>query len=144
MIRHLEWFLLEMGFGIHLRRSSEADPGRGTTWYRIDLLLYHRTLRCLVVVELKIGAFSHADAGQMNLYLNFAKERMTLPDEADPIGIILCSEKDDAVVKYATGGISTQVFASKYLTCIAGSRRLRAGNPRDQEALEHHAAAKKG
>lgn len=79
----------------------------GDSWYRIDLLLYHRGLRCLVVVDLKSGAFTHADAGQMNLYLNYAREHLTMPGEADPVGIILCSDKDNAVVKYATGGIRT-------------------------------------
>ena len=134
LIRHLEWFLLEMGTGFtFVARQKRIRVGN--TWYRIDLLLYHRALRCLVVVELKTGAFNHADAGQMNLYLNFAKERMTLPDEADPIGIILCSEKDDAVVKYATGGILTQVFASKYLHVLPDPERLREEILRTQKAL---------
>ncbi len=134
LIRHLEWFLLEMGTGFtFVARQKRIRVGN--TWYRIDLLLYHRALRCLVVVELKTGTFNHADAGQMNLYLNFAKERLTLPDEADPIGIILCSEKDDAVVKYATGGILTQVFASKYLHVLPDPERLREEILRTQKAL---------
>ena len=134
LIRHLEWFLLEMSTGFtFVARQKRIRVGN--TWYRIDLLLYHRALRCLVIVEFKTGAFNHADAGQMNLYLNFAKERMTLPDEADPIGIILCSEKDDAVVKYATGGILTQVFASKYLHVLPDPERLREEILRTQKAL---------
>ncbi len=71
----------------------------------MDLLLFHRRLRCLVVIDLKIGEFTHADAGQMNLYLNYAKEHLAEPDQNDPVGMILCSEKDDAVVHYAMGGI---------------------------------------
>ena len=63
----------------------------------------------------RLAAVTHADAGQMNLYLNYAKEHLKMPGEADPVGLILCSDKDDAVVKYATGGIKTQVFASRYL-----------------------------
>ena len=88
-------------------------------------MLYHRRLRSLVVIDLKTGAFTHADAGQMNLYLNYAKQHLMMPGEADPVGIILCSHKDDAVVKYSTGGIGAQVFASKYLTNLPDAETLR-------------------
>jgi len=89
LIRHLEWFLLELGAGFtFVARQKRIRVG--DTWYRIDLLLYHRGLRCLVIIDLKTGAFTYADAGQMNLYLNYAKRHLMLPDEADPVGIILC------------------------------------------------------
>jgi hypothetical protein len=65
----------------------------GDDWYRVDLLFFHRRLRCLVLIDLKLGHFSHADAGQMNLYLNYAREHWTRPDENPPIGLILCSER---------------------------------------------------
>ena len=107
----------------------------GDSWYRIDLLLYHRGLRCLVVVDLKTGAFTHADAGQMNLYLNYAREHLMMPGEADPVGIILCSDKDNAVVKYATGGIRTRVFASKYLTNLPDVETLRREIMKTQRAM---------
>ena len=68
----------------------------------------------------------HADAGQMNLYLNYAREHLLYAGESDPIGIILCSDKDDAVVKYATGDINAKVFASKYLTELPNEDALRA------------------
>lgn len=124
LIRHLEWFLLEMGTGFtFVARQKRVRVGQ--SWYRIDLLLYHRGLRCLVIIDLKTGPFTHADAGQMNLYLNYAREHLKLPDEADPVGIILCTDKDDAVVKYATGGIRTKVFASKYLTNLPDEETLR-------------------
>jgi hypothetical protein len=99
-------------------------------------LFYHRGLRCLVVIDLKTGAFTHADAGQMNLYLNYAREHLKLPDEADPIGIILCTDKDDAVVKYATGGIRTRVFASKYLTSLPDEETLRREILATRQAIE--------
>ena len=95
LIRHLEWFLLELGAGFTFV-ARQKRIRIGDAWYRIDLLLYHRGLRCLVAIDLKFGAFTHADAGQMNLYLNYAKWHLKLPDEADPVGIILCSEKDNA------------------------------------------------
>jgi predicted nuclease of restriction endonuclease-like (RecB) superfamily len=124
LVRHLESFLLELGSGFtFVARQKRIRVG--DSWFRIDLVLYHRALRCLVLVDLKTGAFNHADAGQMNLYLNFAREHMTLAGENDPVGIILCSGKDDAVVKYAIGGIQAQVFASKYLTDLPDEETLR-------------------
>jgi hypothetical protein len=88
-----------------------------------------------LVVDLKTGAFTHADAGQMNLYLNYAREHLMMPDEADPVGIILCSDKDNAVVKYATGGIRTRVFASKYLTNLPEVETLRREIMKTQRAM---------
>ncbi len=124
LIHHLECFLLEMGTGFTFV-ARQKRIRIGDSWYRIDLLLYHRGLKCLVVIDLKTGKFTHADAGQMNLYLNYARDHLMMPGEADPIGIILCSGKDDAVVKYATGDIKTRVFASKYLTYLPDEETLR-------------------
>ncbi|MBI3592762.1 MAG: DUF1016 domain-containing protein [Nitrospirae bacterium] len=113
LIMHLEHFLLELGNGFTFiaRQKRITLEGRH---YRLDLLLYHRALRCLVVIDLKIGEFTHADAGQMNLYVNYLKDREKLPDENDPIGIILCSDKKNTVVEYALGSMNNKVFASKY------------------------------
>ena len=141
LIRHLEWFLLELGAGFTFV-ARQKRIRIGDSWYRIDLLLYHRGLRCLVVIDLKTGAFTYADAGQMNLYLNYAKRHLMLPDEADPVGIILCSEKDDAVVEYATGDIRAKVFASKYLTNLPDKETLRQEILKTQRALAAHVAAK--
>jgi hypothetical protein len=105
-------------------------------WYRMDLVFFHRLLTCLVIVDLKIGEFTPADAGQMNLYLNFAKEHMAMPGEADPVGIILCSDKNDAVVKYATAGIKARVFASKYLANLPDEAVLREEILRTKRVLE--------
>jgi predicted nuclease of restriction endonuclease-like (RecB) superfamily len=134
LIHHLEWFLLEMGAGFTFV-ARQKRIRIGNSWYRIDLLLYHRGLKCLIIIDLKTGSFTHADAGQMNLYLNYAKEHMMMPGEADPIGIILCSDKDDAVVKYATGGILTRVFASKYMTNLPDEEILRREILTTQRAL---------
>jgi predicted nuclease of restriction endonuclease-like (RecB) superfamily len=124
LVRHLEWFLLEMGTGFtFVARQKKVRVG--DSWYRMDLLLYHRKLRCLVVIDLKRGEFTHADAGQMNLYLNYAKENLTLPGESDPVGIILCGGKNEALVRYATGGIKAKVFASRYLTVLPNEETLK-------------------
>ena len=86
----------------------------GDEWYRVDLLFFHRRLRCLVLIELKLGRFSHADAGQMNLYLNYAREHWIRPDENPPIGLILCSERNEAVAHYALGNLQNRVLAREY------------------------------
>ena len=137
LIRNLERFLLELGAGFTFV-ARQKRIRIGDSWFRIDLLLYHRGLRCLVIIDLKTGAFTHADAGQMNLYLNYARERLMMPGEAEPVGIILCADKDEAVVRYATGGIAARVFASQYLTNLPDAETLRAQIMNTQRAIRLH------
>lgn len=135
LVRHLETFLLELGAGFtFVARQKRIRVG--DEWYRIDLLLFHRRLRCLVVIDLKIGKFTHADAGQMNLYLNYTREHMMEPGENDPVGLILCSAKDDTVVRYAMGGIKAKVFASRYLTILPDPETLRREIVATQRAID--------
>jgi predicted nuclease of restriction endonuclease-like (RecB) superfamily len=124
IIQHLESFLLELGSGFTFV-ARQKRIRIGDEWYRIDLLLFHRRLKCLVVIDLKIGKFTHADAGQMNLYLNYIRENLTEPGESEPVGLILCSAKNDAVVHYAMGGIKANVFASRYMTDLPDEETLR-------------------
>ncbi len=113
LIAHLTEFLLEMGYGFtFLARQRRLQIGSQS--FYLDLLLYHRRLRCLVAIDLKIGHFTHADAGQMNMYLNYLKENETAENEMPPIGLILCSEKEEAVAHYALGGLTNKIFASRY------------------------------
>lgn len=114
IIANLQSFLLEMGQGF----CFEARQKRITfdnTHYHIDLVFYHRILKCHVLIDLKIGEFSHADAGQMNVYLNYYKENESQKGDNPPIGIILCAGRQESLVKYATMGLSQKVFVSKYL-----------------------------
>ena len=113
MILPLEHFLLELGddFAFMARQKRLRV---GDDWYRVDLLFFHRRLRCLVLIDLKLGRFSHADAGQMNFYLNYAREHWTRPDENPPIGLILCSERNEAVAHYALGNLQNRVMAREY------------------------------
>ncbi|MCX5644481.1 MAG: PDDEXK nuclease domain-containing protein [Phycisphaerae bacterium] len=135
LVRHLETFLLELGAGFtFVARQKRIRVG--DEWYRIDLLLFHRRLRCVVVIDLKIGKFTHADAGQMNLYLNYTREHMMEPGENDPVGLILCSAKNDTVVHYAMGGIKAKVFASHYLTVLPDPETLRQEIVTTQRAIE--------
>lgn len=134
IIRHLEWFLLEMGAGFTFV-ARQKRIRIGDEWYRMDLLLYHRRLKCLVVIDLKLGKFTHADAGQMNLYLNYAREHLMESGENEPVGMILCSAKDNAVVHYAMGGIKANVFASRYMTALPDEETLRKEILRTQRAI---------
>jgi predicted nuclease of restriction endonuclease-like (RecB) superfamily len=141
LVRHLESFLLELGAGFtFVARQKRIRVG--SEWYRIDLLLFHRRLRCLVAIDLKLGKFTHADAGQMNLYLNYLHEHMMEPGENEPVGIVLCSAKDDAVVHYAMGGIKAKVFASQYMTALPNPEVLRQEIITTQHALETLAVVK--
>lgn len=123
LIQQLESFLLELG-------SDFAFIGRqrrlrvGDEWYRVDLLFFHRRLRCLVIIDLKLGKFTHADAGQMHLYLNYAREHWTHPDENPPVGLILCAQKDHAVARYALEGLPNKVLAAEYRTALPDEKLL--------------------
>ena len=123
IITHLQTFLLEMGKGF----CFEARQKRitfGNTHYRIDLVFYHRILKCHVLVDLKLGEFDHADAGQMNVYLNYYQENEMSEGDNPPIGIILCASKDNQLVKYATTGMAQQLFVSQYLIHLPSEAEL--------------------
>jgi predicted nuclease of restriction endonuclease-like (RecB) superfamily len=123
LIRHLETFLLELG-GDFAFIGRQRRLRVGDAWYRVDLLFFHRRLRCLIVIDLKLGVFTHADAGQMHLYLNYAREHWTRPDENPPVGLILCAKKDHAVAKYALEGLPNKVLAAEYKTALPTERLL--------------------
>lgn len=123
LILRLEQFLLELG-GDFAFVGRQRRLRVGDSWYRIDLLFFHRALRCLVVIDLKIGAFTHADAGQMHLYLNYAREHWTRPDENPPVGLILCAEKDEAVARYALDGLPNKILAAEYMTKLPDAKVL--------------------
>lgn len=114
ILTHLQQFLMELGTGF----CFEARQKRITfdnTHYRIDLVFYHRILKCHVLIDLKIGKFNHADAGQMTLYLNYYEAEEMTEGDNPPIGIILCADKSDTLVKYTTANKDKQLFVSKYL-----------------------------
>ncbi|NMO17375.1 DUF1016 domain-containing protein [Pyxidicoccus fallax] len=123
LIEKLEEFLLELG-GDFAFVGRQRRLRVGDEWYRIDLLFFHRRLRCLVIIDLKLGKFTHADAGQMHLYLNYAREHWTLPGENPPVGLILCAQKDTAVAKYALEGLPNKVLAAEYQTALPKERVL--------------------
>jgi predicted nuclease of restriction endonuclease-like (RecB) superfamily len=114
LLNHLQYFIIELGNGFCL----EARQKRiliGETYYFIDLVFYHRLLKCHVLIDLKIGAFEHGDIGQLNTYLNFFKEEIMEDSDNPPVGILLVAEKDQALVKYATAGMDENLFVKQYM-----------------------------
>ena len=105
IIDHLQDFLLEPGRGFCFE-ARQKRISFGNRHYRIDLVFYHRILKCHVLVDLKIGEFDHADAGQMTVYLNYYKANEMSTGDNPPVGIILCASKDNSLVEYATSGQS--------------------------------------
>ena len=143
LIQHLETFLLELGDDFcFLGRQRRLRVGN--QWYRVDLLFFHRRLRCLVVIDLKIGAFTHADAGQMHFYLNFAKEHWAREGENPPVGLILCSEKDESLAHYALEGLSNNVMAAEYRITLPDETLLAAELDRTRQEIELRAATTSG
>lgn len=113
LIRKIEEFLLELGHGF----CFEARQKRiliGDEHYFIDLVFYHRILKCHVLVELKLAGFSHENIGQLNTYVSWYKKNMMLADDNPPIGILLCTHKKQSLVEFALAGMDNQLFVSKY------------------------------
>lgn len=135
LIRHLESFLLELG-GDFAFVGRQRRLRMGDSWYRVDLLFFHRRLRCLMVIDLKLGKFTHADAGQMHMYLNYAREHWTHPDENPPVGLILCAQKDHALAHYALENLPNKVLAAQYKTVLPDEKALVAEIDKTRKELE--------
>ena len=135
LIQRLETFLLELG-GDFCFMGRQRRLRVGDEWYRMDLLFFHRRLRCLVVIDLKIGRFTPADAGQMHLYLNYVREHWVHEDENPPVGLILCAQKDEAVARYALDGLPNKVMASEYRTTLPDEELLASEIDRVRATLE--------
>lgn len=113
LVKKLGHFLLELGKGFAFI-GQQYRITLGNTHYYVDLVFYHRILKCFVLIDLKRGKADHQDIGQMNLYLNYFKKEENSEGDGDPIGIILAADKDEILVEYATGSISNHLFVSKY------------------------------
>jgi predicted nuclease of restriction endonuclease-like (RecB) superfamily len=135
LIRHLESFLIELG-GDFTFVARQKPLRVGNEWYRVDLVFFHRRLRCLVLIDLKLGKFTHADAGQMTLYLNYARENWKLDNENPPVGLILCAYKDTTVAKYALEGLPNKVMATEYRTTLPDEKVIAAELERTRILLD--------
>jgi len=123
IIDNLQKFLLELGKGFTFV-ARQFRITLGNKHYYVDLVFYHRILKCFVLIDLKIDSVNHGDVGQMNMYLNYFKaEEMTAGDN-NPIGIILSADKDHLLVEYALGGISNKLFISKYKLYLPNKQEL--------------------
>ncbi len=113
LIDKLQNFLLEMGQGF----CFEARQKRiliGDEYFFVDLVFYHRILKCHILVELKLERFSHENLGQLNTYVNWYRKNMMVEGDNQPLGILLCTDKNHALVEYALAGMDNQLFVSKY------------------------------
>lgn len=141
LIAKLEAFLLELG-GDFTFVGRQRRLRVGDAWYRIDLLFFHRRLRCLVIIDLKLNKLTHADAGQMHLYLNYAREHWMVEGENPPVGLILCAERDSAVAHYTLENLPNKVLAAEYRTVLPKEPVLVAEIEKTIHAIETRRAAK--
>jgi predicted nuclease of restriction endonuclease-like (RecB) superfamily len=143
LIQHLADFLLELGDDfafVGRQRRLRIDD----SWFRVDLLFFHRRLKCLLVIDLKVGKFSYADAGQMHLYLNYAREHWMKPGENPPVGLILCAEKGASEAHYALEGLPNKVLAAEYQTVLPDEKLLAEELDKTRRELEARRIARGG
>ena len=123
IIDNLQSFILELGKGFaFIKRQFRISFD--SRHYYVDLVFYHRILKCFVLIDLKIGEADHSDIGQMNMYLNYFKTEENVDEDNEPIGIVLSAEKHDIKMEYALGGISNQLFVSKYQVYLPNKEEL--------------------
>lgn len=123
LVENLQKFLLELGKGFSfVARQFKITVDNEHNF--IDLVFYHRILKCFVLIDLKIRKVKHKDIGQMNYYLNYFKDEENTEGDNDPIGIIIATDKDEFLVKYATGNISNNIFVSKYQLYLPDQKQL--------------------
>lgn len=114
ILDNIQTFLLEMGQGFCFE-SRQKRILVDEDYFSIDLVFYHRILKCHVIVELKTDRFRHEYASQLNLYLNYYKSEVMQPDDNPPIGLLLCTDHGKTIVKYATAGMDENLFVRKYM-----------------------------
>ncbi|MCR4907459.1 MAG: PDDEXK nuclease domain-containing protein, partial [Lachnospiraceae bacterium] len=125
LVNNLSQFFLELGKGFtYVGRQQKMVIGGRT--YKVDLVFYHRILKCFVLIDLKRGEVQHEDIGQMNFYLNYYREEMNSEGDIDPIGIVLGAYQDKLIMQYALQGISNQVFVSRYQLYLPDREQLEA------------------
>lgn len=123
LLNHLQEFMLELGNGFCLE-ARQKKILIGDEYFFIDLVFYHRILKCHVLVELKMEEFSHQNIGQLNTYLNYYKAEISQKDDNLPIGILLVTNKNQALVEYATASLDNHLFVSKYLLELPKKEQL--------------------
>jgi predicted nuclease of restriction endonuclease-like (RecB) superfamily len=124
LISNLRNFMLELGHGF----CFEGQQKRiviGGEYFFIDLVFYHRILKCHILIELKVDRFSHANVGQLNTYVQYFKRHVQEKNDNPPIGILLCTDKNDELVEYALGGMDKNLFVTTYQTALPSQNELK-------------------
>jgi predicted nuclease of restriction endonuclease-like (RecB) superfamily len=135
LITHLQKFLLELGRGFSFVARQKRITFDGRHFY-IDLVFYNYILKCFVLIDLKIGDLTHQDLGQMQMYVHYYERELMNEGDNPPIGIVLCADKSDAVVKYTLPENETQVFASKYKLYLPSEEELLKELKQEIQTLE--------
>jgi len=125
LVEHLRDFLLELGHGFCLEAQQKSIL-IGKTRGFVDLVFYHRVLKCHVLVELKADEFKHEHLGQLNTYVEWYRQHMMSQGDNPPIGLLLCTDKDQALVEYATAAVDNRLFVSKYAVELPSKKALEA------------------
>lgn len=136
LITHLQKFLLELGRGFSFvaRQRRITFDGRH---FRIDLVFYNYILKCFVLIDLKVGDLTHQDLGQMQMYVHYYERELMNEGDNPPIGIVLCADKSESVVKYTLPENETQIFASKYKLYLPSEEELLRELKQEYQALEY-------
>jgi len=135
LLDHLQQFIIELGNGF----CFEARQKRiiiGEKYYFIDLVFYHRILKCHVLIDLKIGEFEHGNIGQLNTYLNYFKAEICEDSDNPPVGILMVAEKDQTLVEYATAGMDKNLFVQKYLLKLPSIEQLKTYMEKELKELK--------
>lgn len=135
LINHLQKFLLELGRGFSFVARQKRISFDGEHYY-IDLVFYNYILKCFVIIDLKLGKLTHQDIGQMQMYVNYYTRKLMNEGDNLPIGIVLCADKSDSVVKYTLPEGNNQIYASKYKLYMPTEEELKRELVREQEVLE--------
>ena len=135
LIDHLQKFLLELGRGFSFVARQKRITFDGEHYY-IDLVFYNYILKCFVIIDLKVGKLTHQDIGQMQMYVNYYTRELMNEGDNPPIGIILCADKSDSVVKYTLPEDNNQIYASKYKLYMPTEEEFKRELAKEQELLE--------
>jgi predicted nuclease of restriction endonuclease-like (RecB) superfamily len=143
LVTHIQKFLLELGRGFTFEARQKRISFDGESYY-IDLVFYNYILKCFVLIDLKTGRMAHQDLGQMQMYVNYYTREMMNEGDNPPIGIILCADKSEAVVKYTLPEGESQIFTSKYKLYLPTEDELRRELEAEQRFLSREIALKAG
>ena len=135
LINHLQKFLLELGRGFSFVARQKRITFDGRHFY-IDLVFYNYILKCFVLIDLKLGDLTHQDLGQMQMYVHYFQEEMMNEGDNPPIGIVLCADKSDSIVKYTLPKGEKQIFASKYMLYLPSEEELLLELKKEYDILE--------